>query len=326
MSNEDTFSGQDDPYAQWIAIAIMASLLLHVIFWFAAEQLPVHIMNPSHYDRIVPRKFHLGTVEVKPEILESDDTLLAPVQQTAVTAPPDAITFADEVIAAPQASLPEKIETTTPMQSPVTDIPIPAPPDLSSLQGMSALDDPEALRKTLVSDRPTISVDPRKSAEDALHAGGGLPAGAVAGANVKGYSNLDDLLGKGAKVGDSTAPILMPTDLLFSFNSAELMPSAIDGLAKLGELIQRNPQAIFTIEGHTDSIGDDAYNLALSSERAQNVLDWLSSNFQIPANHLQAQGRGKTKLLVKATGEPESERLNRRVEIIIKTLRTKRSR
>ena len=47
----------------------------------------------------------------------------------------------------------------------------------------------------------------------------------------------------------------MPTDLLFGYNEAELRPEAVSSLGKLAELMSRNPNATFIIEGHTDIFG-----------------------------------------------------------------------
>ncbi|MCX7869786.1 MAG: OmpA family protein, partial [Terrimicrobiaceae bacterium] len=72
-----------------------------------------------------------------------------------------------------------------------------------------------------------------------------------------------------------TAPILLPNDLLFDYDSDALRPQAEESLSKLATLILRNPQSRFLIEGHTDSFGSEEYNLELSARRARTVRDWL---------------------------------------------------
>ena len=139
-----------------------------------------------------------------------------------------------------------------------------------------------------------------------------------AGDRVKGFSNLDDLLGGGGTMGGSTAPILMPTDLLFEYGSDQLAEGARLSLMKLGFLIQKNPNSLFIIEGHTDSFGGDDYNLQLSIRRANAVVEWLRDSLRLGTDRIQAAGMGKSKPLAPITGTVEEQGLNRRVEIKVR--------
>lgn len=143
----------------------------------------------------------------------------------------------------------------------------------------------------------------------------------AASTNVKGFSNLDDLLGHGGKVGGSTAPILMPTDLLFEYGSDQLAEGARLSLMKLGFLIQKNPDSLFVIEGHTDSFGSEQFNLELSQRRAQAVVSWLIESLRLTTDRIQAVGMGKSKLLASPNGSIEEQSLNRRVEIKVRPKR-----
>ena len=67
----------------------------------------------------------------------------------------------------------------------------------------------------------------------------------------------------------------MPDDQLFAYDSADLQPSAMSQLQKLGTLIKRNPNATFSVEGYTDSFGPPEYNLDLSQRRADSVKQYL---------------------------------------------------
>src|SRR5260370_27084922 len=107
----------------------------------------------------------------------------------------------------------------------------------------------------------------------------------------------------------------MPTDLLFDYDSANLRDGATASLQKLGRLIQRNPQAVFRVEGHTDSFGSDDYNVDLSQRRADTVKDWLGQNMNIDANRIQTRGYGKTRLLVPGDRALEEQQLNPPLEI-----------
>lgn len=140
----------------------------------------------------------------------------------------------------------------------------------------------------------------------------------AAGARVKGFSSLDDLLGGGGKMGGSTAPILMPTDLLFEYGSDQLAEAARLSLMKLGFLIQKNPGSLFIIEGHTDSFGGEEYNLELSIRRANAVVSWLRESLGLGSDRIQAMGMGKSKPIVPVSGTVEEQGLNRRVEIKVR--------
>lgn len=140
----------------------------------------------------------------------------------------------------------------------------------------------------------------------------------AAGARVKGFSNLDDLLGGGGKMGGSTAPILMPTDLLFEYGSDQLAETARLSLMKLGFLIQKNPDSLFIIEGHTDSFGGEDYNLELSMRRASAVVNWLRDSLGLGSDRIQAVGMGKSKPIVSISGTVEQQGMNRRVEIKVR--------
>jgi outer membrane protein OmpA-like peptidoglycan-associated protein len=78
-------------------------------------------------------------------------------------------------------------------------------------------------------------------------------------------------------------------------------------------LLERNPEAVVMIEGHTDAVGSDEDNLSLSDRRASAVADILTEEFQVPAENLVTQGYGEQHLKVDTPGP---ERLNRRVAIL----------
>lgn len=142
--------------------------------------------------------------------------------------------------------------------------------------------------------------------------------GDAAATRVKGFSNLDDLLGGGGQMGGSTAPILMPTDLLFEYGSDQLAEGARLSLMKLGFLIQKNPDSLFIVEGHTDSFGGEEFNLDLSLRRANAVVEWLRTSLRLGTDRIQAAGMGKSRPIVDTRGTVEQQGLNRRVEIKVR--------
>jgi outer membrane protein OmpA-like peptidoglycan-associated protein len=148
--------------------------------------------------------------------------------------------------------------------------------------------------------------------------------------NAPGFSDLDQLLSQTGPLGSGTQ-LRMPDDQLFEYNSADLQPSAIAQLEKLGTLIKRNPKATFTIEGYTDSFGPPDYNLELSQRRADGVKAYLVQTMGINPAQIATRGYGQSKFLVRpnpmiAGGSPMDEEAeirrqqpNRRVVIVVHT-------
>jgi len=103
----------------------------------------------------------------------------------------------------------------------------------------------------------------------------------------------------------------------FGSGSAGLTPSAIAAIAPLGRAL--NDPALapfrFRIEGHTDTVGDEALNRALSQRRAETVRDYLVKQFNISPARLEAIGLGESQLLV-ATPDQVSDSRNRRVQVL----------
>ncbi len=133
-----------------------------------------------------------------------------------------------------------------------------------------------------------------------------------------GYTSIDEALASKEHLRTGVAPILMPTDLLFEYDQYRLQPQAVESLTKLGDLIRRNPQAAFIIEGHTDSEGPADYNQMLSEKRAATVARWLIENMKIDPRQITTRGYGKTRLIVPGDRPREEQAINRRVEIIIR--------
>lgn len=104
--------------------------------------------------------------------------------------------------------------------------------------------------------------------------------------------------------------------LTFDFGSASISQSEVPRLQGVADAIARmldeNPAETFLIEGHTDAVGSDAANLALSDQRAEAVAVALTDFFDIPPENLVTQGYGEQYLKVNTE---EEERRNRRVAI-----------
>lgn len=104
-------------------------------------------------------------------------------------------------------------------------------------------------------------------------------------------------------------------DVLFDFDRATLRSGAQQNLYRLVTFLNDDPERELLIEGHTDSVGSESYNLDLSQRRAQSVRDFLASN-GIAASRMAVRGFGKARPI--ASNESDAGRQqNRRVEVVI---------
>jgi outer membrane protein len=118
----------------------------------------------------------------------------------------------------------------------------------------------------------------------------------------------------GTKVDSVGCPLEQTLKLLFDFDSAELRPESITELERVVKFMGDVPFAKAMVEGHTDSVGTEAYNQALSDRRAKAVFDYLSSRGVDPSR-LSSVGKGETAPIAdNATAEGRQE--NRRVMLI----------
>jgi outer membrane protein OmpA-like peptidoglycan-associated protein len=108
--------------------------------------------------------------------------------------------------------------------------------------------------------------------------------------------------------------VMTLSDVLFDTGQATLKPGADRALDRLAQFLKDSPNSAVLIEGHTDSVGTDDYNLALSQRRAQSVADALSSR-GISSDRIQTKGLGKAYPV--ASNDTQARRQqNRRVEIV----------
>ena len=100
--------------------------------------------------------------------------------------------------------------------------------------------------------------------------------------------------------------------ITFDTGSAAISPDQAQQLSMLGNVIRdtvaENPREIFLIEGHTDTVGSDAANLALSDRRAESVALALSEYFDVPAENMVVQGYGEQFLQVRREGDVRENR------------------
>ena len=103
--------------------------------------------------------------------------------------------------------------------------------------------------------------------------------------------------------------------IYFDFNSDRIRKESDPILKELGNLLARHPDWTLSINGHTDNVGGDAYNLRLSQRRAAAVVRWLVERHGIAAGRLQSAGFGASSP-IEPNDTPEGRAFNRRVELV----------
>lgn len=103
--------------------------------------------------------------------------------------------------------------------------------------------------------------------------------------------------------------------ILFATNSDRIRPESTPTLDEIAGMLADHPELRLSIEGHTDSDGDDAHNQDLSERRAQAVRRFLTEQAGIDPARLETAGFGETRPAVD-NGTPEGKQQNRRVELV----------
>ncbi len=109
--------------------------------------------------------------------------------------------------------------------------------------------------------------------------------------------------------------VLTLGDVLFDFDKATLRSGGVRTVRDLADFLDNYPERNVLIEGHTDSIGSETYNLGLSERRADEVQEELIKQ-GISANRIRTRGLGETHPVAGNATEAGRQQ-NRRVEVII---------
>jgi outer membrane protein OmpA-like peptidoglycan-associated protein len=105
------------------------------------------------------------------------------------------------------------------------------------------------------------------------------------------------------------------SDVLFDFNKYTLKPGAREKMAKVSGILLAYPGLKIQVEGHTDAVGSEEYNLKLSDQRAGAVRDYLVAQ-GVPAAMVTAVGFGKAQP-VASNDTAAGRQQNRRVELVV---------
>lgn len=116
--------------------------------------------------------------------------------------------------------------------------------------------------------------------------------------------------------------LTLPEDILFDFDSSELLPEADEAIDQLVKVIETtDDEEEIAIVGHTDGKGEEKYNQKLSEKRAQSVRDALADE-GVKKDRMTAEGKGDSEPVAENTNSdgsdnPEGRQKNRRVEVTV---------
>ncbi len=104
------------------------------------------------------------------------------------------------------------------------------------------------------------------------------------------------------------------TGIKFDVNKATIKPESMGTINYVVKMMTDHPELKFSVEGHTDSDGDDALNQKLSEARAKAVMEKMTE-LGISADRLTSKGHGESKPMA-GNDTPEGKAQNRRVEFV----------
>ncbi|MDM8349255.1 OmpA family protein [Pseudomonas sp. sp1636] len=115
---------------------------------------------------------------------------------------------------------------------------------------------------------------------------------------------------------EPAVPVRVELDVKFDFDKSVVKENSHADIKSLADFMMQYPQTTTTVEGHTDSIGSDAYNQGLSERRANAVRDVLVEQHGIATGRVAAVGYGESRP-VADNGAESGRAINRRVEAAV---------
>ena len=314
---------ENEGIGKWVAVALLVAIILHAFVFVMLSRIDIELsefVDESGIQTEVIRVNRVDVSDARPEINRPEPNDL--VESAPVVPPADELDILENM-AEMEMDISPDIET---IQVPMSEPAAAGELDAEMLDQMNApifepsLPDMGKTDDFFPRSRDSqLAVDPgeREAAEhdpdvytDALRKGAG---GNAENGLLKDFTSLDAMT---RMDGNSllTSKALIGSDLLFDFNSSTLRQSARVSLMKVALLIDKHPNLICWVDGHTDLIGADQPNLILSQKRAMAVKSWLVDTLDLDEARIAVRGFGKTKPVVSA-GDVQAQALNRRVEI-----------
>ncbi len=311
---------------RWATVAMLVSILLHVLVFFALDHVRI-ALGIQQREEISTGPVNVRQVEVRPyepeRALPSEETVTPPDDSASLMEEVDLLDLLPEDVEidmAPSVLDPEyALKISDPLAAGDLDA------DAASVSSSFDLDadlpefgrmetelQPAAVGQITV-DPGAVQVDDGQMTnftDDLIRKGN---EGLVDNGKLDGIESLDEMLDLPPDLLLSRKTML-PSDLIFEFNSSNLRETAKIGLMKLVLLIDKNPNLYCWIEGHTDLVGGEEFNQRLSEKRAGAVKDYLVRSTGLNADRIITRGFGKSQPLI-SDGDAEVQAPNRRVEI-----------
>lgn len=316
-----------DRLGWWMVVSLTAAIVLHIGLFISLGHLPVGLGWNHSAEEMTTEPVVVRAVE------EDEPRPIDPATQELPAPDPDRITLLDDVEVLQQLKEPElEMKPTVEVASFHVDASAaspalagnPAGDEIDVANAVNLAEEDLASLGETASISPTVAdgqmiVDPGSDApvEDNLDSvmrdliKKGSEGTSLRG-KIDGVVSLDEMMGLPENVL-VTKTTMLPGDLLFEYNKADLRDSSKVGMQKIALLMDLNPPLHCWIEGHSDLIGSDEFNHELSLRRAQAVKDFLVG-IGMDAQKIHTRGLGKRQPIV-LSGNQEQQALNRRVEI-----------
>jgi len=107
--------------------------------------------------------------------------------------------------------------------------------------------------------------------------------------------------------------------VLFDFDKSSIKAAFEPQFQEIGQILTENPDITMTIEGHTDWIGTDEYNQALSQRRANAVKQKFVEDFGISASRIDTIGFGESRPVVDNSTSAGRQKNRRAISVILRS-------
>lgn len=157
--------------------------------------------------------------------------------------------------------------------------------------------------------------------ESSTWAGGGALVGAgmaaaycwVHGAEAEKMVMVEEVMVEEPMAPEPAEMVRVELDVKFDFDKSVVKEGSYGDIKNLADFMQQFPQTTTVVEGHTDSVGTDAYNQGLSERRANAVRDVLVNQYGVSGSRVNAVGYGESRPVADNT-TAAGRAINRRVE------------
>lgn len=118
------------------------------------------------------------------------------------------------------------------------------------------------------------------------------------------------------RTAENELNVVMRNEVLFDFNSSALRSESRQSIYEMADVFERYNRTTISVEGHTDSVGSDAYNRSLSQRRANSVASYLE-RLGVDSYRVDTVAWGESQPAA-SNATAHGRQLNRRVEIKIR--------